>query len=806
MIENDNLYFLEGKGEMAGLFRKRDWAATPVGPPQNWPQSLRTTLDNLLNSLFPMFLFWGDRHICFYNDAYRPSLGNNGKHPSILGMGAREAWPEIWEDIAPMIDQVMTGGEPVWSENQLLPIFRNGHIEDVYWTFCYSPVRDGSGNPAGVLVVCTETTDAVMANERLRESEQRFRTMAEGTSLMVSVGDENGKAVYFNEAWSKFTGKHMEGSMETGWSELIHPEEKEGVMHIFTDNLKKRTRWEMECRLLNGNGQYRWITVYVAPRFRPDGSFAGFVSSAIDTHERKIFEQEAIKFRFMAEKASDPFILMRGDGSFEYLNDAAFKKWGYTKDEADALKVPDVDAIYDQDRFEALFALAQKGDVPAFETVHRSKNGTEFPVEAKVSGFSFNGEPHMLGITRDISERKMAEDNLRESEHRFRELADQSPMWIWITDAEVNVVYANSELLDYIGIEDVSSFTGQVWQDIVHPGDIGTVSNGFAVAVEKRRGFSLDYRVRKAATGVYEWFTVKGVPRFEGKELTGFIGTGMNVHRQKTFSDQLKKEVEMRTKELADTNAELKKSNKELQSFAYISSHDLQEPLRKIQTFSSYLLETEHGRLSEKGREKFGRMQSAAKRMQTLINDLLAYSRLDMEKRNFETMELALIVEEVKADIMDDIHAKNAKIFIEKSCKVDVVHFQFRQLIFNLISNSLKYSREGVHPIVRIMASLIDSSDIADNRALPERKYTHIKLSDNGIGFDNDYAEKIFEVFQRLHGREKYRGTGVGLAIVKKIAENHKGFVNAAGEPGMGAEFNIYIPMRNTGVSVSDTM
>lgn len=113
----------------------------------------------------------------------------------------------------------------------------------------------------------------------------------------------------------------------------------------------------------------------------------------------------------------------------------------------------------------------------------------------------------------------------------------------------------------------------------------------------------------------------------------------------------------------------------------------------------------------------------------------------------------------------------------------------------------MKYSREGVPPIVRIKANPIDSSNIPDDRALSKRTYTHIRISDNGIGFDNDFSEKIFEVFQRLHGREKYRGTGVGLAIVKKIAENHKGFVTATGEPGQGTEINIYIPKRDTGNS-----
>src|ERR1700721_2148296 len=136
--------FLAGGGEMGQLTRSKNWADTCIGTPDKWPQSLRTTLSILLNSKFPMFLWWGPELICFYNDAYRPSLGQNGKHPTILGQPAKEAWWEIWTIIKPLIDQVLTTGQSTWSEDQLIPIFRNGSIEDVYWTFSYSPVNDES--------------------------------------------------------------------------------------------------------------------------------------------------------------------------------------------------------------------------------------------------------------------------------------------------------------------------------------------------------------------------------------------------------------------------------------------------------------------------------------------------------------------------------------------------------------------------------------------------------------------------------------------------------------------------------------
>jgi PAS domain S-box-containing protein len=179
--------FLSGGGEMGKLTREKNWSKTAVGDISTWPQSLRTTLSILLNSKFPMFLFWGDELTCFYNDAYRPSLGNDGKHPGTLGMAGKEAWSEIWAIIKPLMDQVLAGGEATWSEDQLIPIYRNGKIEDVYWTFSYSPVNDESGKTAGIFVTCTETTSKINALNKIKESERNFRSLVNESPLSASV-------------------------------------------------------------------------------------------------------------------------------------------------------------------------------------------------------------------------------------------------------------------------------------------------------------------------------------------------------------------------------------------------------------------------------------------------------------------------------------------------------------------------------------------------------------------------------------------------------------------------------------------
>ncbi len=266
-------------------------------------------------------------------------------------------------------------------------------------------------------------------------------------------------------------------------------------------------------------------------------------------------------------------------------------------------------------------------------------------------------------------------------------------------------------------------------------------------------------------------------------------------NQQKVFTEALEKKVLQRTMELEEKNGELNKMNTELQSFAYISSHDLQEPLRKIQIFSSIIQEKETENLSQTGKEYFDRIKQAASRMQSLINDLLTYSRTDSSERKFELTDLSAIVEDVKDDLRDEISQKNAVIESHNLILTNVIPFQFRQLLYNLISNSLKFSFAQRTPKIVIQSSIGIGKEF-DNEMLSEMtRYCHISVTDNGIGFDQQYDDRIFGLFQRLHDKNHYKGTGIGLAIVKKIVENHHGIITAKGQLNQGAKFDIYLPM-----------
>jgi light-regulated signal transduction histidine kinase (bacteriophytochrome) len=239
---------------------------------------------------------------------------------------------------------------------------------------------------------------------------------------------------------------------------------------------------------------------------------------------------------------------------------------------------------------------------------------------------------------------------------------------------------------------------------------------------------------------------------------------------------------------------ELRNKNKELDAFTYISSHDLQEPLRKIQTFVNLLLSNEYPNLSDSGKVKFERILYSTNRMRELITSLLTFSRTNIVDRKFENVDLNAIVNDVQEALSENIQEKKAAIVTDLHGSVKIIPFQFIQLIENLVHNSLKFSRNEVPLQIEIKSRVASGTELEHEKLVPEQDYCHISFHDNGIGFDPQHNEKIFGVFQKLHNSNTYSGTGIGLAIVKKIVDNHNGIISASGKPMKGAEFNIYIP------------
>jgi PAS domain-containing protein len=227
--------FLSGGGEMNRLIRDYDWSGTSVGSIDTWPQSLKTTLNIILKSKFPMLLWWGNDMIQFYNDTYRSMLGENGKHPAALGKKGKDGWPETWSILKPLIDHVIRENEAIFSENQLVPIYRNGKMEDAYWTFSYSPVNNDNGDISGVLVVTTETTKYVNSIESLKQSEERFQNLVrEATVGIIVMSGEEMKVEIVNELYGRLINRNPEDLLGKPLFSII-PEAADPFLNILNN-------------------------------------------------------------------------------------------------------------------------------------------------------------------------------------------------------------------------------------------------------------------------------------------------------------------------------------------------------------------------------------------------------------------------------------------------------------------------------------------------------------------------------------------------------------------------------------------
>lgn len=1062
---NNNYDFLANGGEMGALTRAKDWSKTPVGPAEFWPQSLRTTLGILLNSKFPMFLFWGPDHICFYNDAYRPSLGNDGKHPAILGEKGADFWPEIWDFIQPLIDQVLTQGEATWHEDQLLPIYRNGKMEDVYWTFSYSPVNNEDGKTSGVLVICNETTDKVLTNQKLKESNERhlnsilqapnamciFRgpdyTIEIANKLMLEIWERKEKEVLHKPVFDAlpevrdqgleeilknvyttgetFTAQELpvklyrKGNILTHFINVTYEALKEsngeisGILSIANDvTLQVNARnavEESEKRFRNtvkqlplgigilkgenlvlemANATYLHIidknesdvidkpifdsvpeakeTVFpllknvfetgvpyytdelpvtlnrynseelgyfnlVFYPLKESDIITGVIVVAYEVTEevkgRHLLTESEKAFRNIVMESPIAMAIFRGK---KHIIEMANNTMMYTiwqKEEKDVIGKPLLEVfpelanqkypelldevinngktirenesiayvdikgklkkfyldyeytpLYEKNgkssgimvtvndvtpkvkarkkletAEQRLRLAAEIGEIAMWDLdlktkkliysdnlldlfgfekdkklVHQDIRSRILPEDEpiieealakafktsiyryearilkldntiswiKVHGkvfFDENKEPaKMIGTVMDITVEKNNQQVLEKSEKKFRLLADSIPQLIWTSDSLGNLNYFNETFYTYCGYSK-KEIEKDGWLQVVHPDDREENIKLWMESVKTGHDFLFVHRFKRY-DGEYRWQLSRAIAQTDelGKILM-WVGTSTDIEEQKNFTNQLEEQIIDRTTQLEIQNRDLVNMNIELQSFAYISSHDLQEPLRKIQTFASRLNELDDQNISANAKTYLSRIEASARKMQTLIQDLLTYSRANSADRVFTTVNINDILDEVISDFSEKIEEKKAKVEYHDLGEAVLIQFQFRQLLHNLVENALKFSRNGIPPRVQISVTEVNGSAIP-NAEFKDKIYHHLKVSDNGIGFDMEYKEKIFEVFQRLNTESEFKGTGIGLAIVKKIVENHKGFVTVSSEKDKGSTFNIFIP------------
>jgi len=583
--------------------------------------------------------------------------------------------PEDWPRNEELVVKALTEGKNFFIEKRY--IRKDGSI--VWVNNSVSIVTDSKGEKF-ITAVSVDISEQITNRQRLEESEERFRSMADASPVMIWTLDEAGNSTYYNTRAAEFTG-HNEEELREGksWQVAIHPEDIEYAGAVVSNAVANRIPYQMECRMQRADGEWRWLLNHGTPRFGRSGEYFGFVGSSIDITEHKRSQQElqtALEQIRLSKEAAEL-------GTFDMDLEKGTMHW--------------------DDRCRTLFGISHH-DAVTYE------------------------QDFVKGLHPDDRE-------------RITKLIDQ--------------LFDKSK------------------------------SNG---------DYDVEYRTVGAEDGVVRWVRAKGKVYFnEQDKPVRFIGSVLDITEKVMAILRTEALVEERTKELAQVNEALQKINKELhrsnqnlEEFAHAASHDLKEPVRKIHFFTNQLKEQLSTQLDESQVKALARIENATQRMGHLIDDLLLYSHVTQRPLETENVDLNLKVQNALEDLELDIAEKKAAIHIEKLPMVRGYRRQLQQLFQNLISNAIKYSKKDVPPHIEISAREVREED---------RAFHLITVKDNGIGFEPEYADKIFQMFTRLHGKHEYSGTGVGLSIVKKVVENHNGFIRVESEVGEGSVFRIYLPV-----------
>ena len=527
-----------------------------------------------------------------------------------------------------------------------------------------------------------DITDERTILEELKRSEAQFRLLADSMPQFVWTADVKGSTNYFSKATEEYTGLPLESLLDKGWTEIVHPDEKDATQEEWMHSITNGEEFTFEHRLRNHAGEYHWHLTRVIPQMGPDGCIQRWVGTSTDIQDQKnLSQQQELQIKIRTKELLD-------------LNEQLLIK-------------------------NNIFAEAE--------------------MNASIGSYSW----------------KLHSGELEYSDNLFR-------------------------LFGYEPNEFIPSF--EKYHSLIHPEDKEQVMKDGMETLATKKLVEHTYRII-TKDGKIKYFRSTG--KFMGTgENAIMIGTVQDISQDKLFNEILQAK-----------NLELERSNAELESFNYVASHDLQEPLRKIQAFSERILTKEANNFSTFSQDYFRRINAAAARMQNLIDALLSYSRANSSNISGEPTGLNVLLSEVLEDLQEQILEKNARVHFSTLPVLNIVSIQVHQLFINLIGNALKYSKPDIIPEINIIATLMNGKDLADPNAVTSLNYWQISITDNGIGFEQQYDKKIFELFQRLHGSSDYIGTGIGLAICKKIMRNHQGFISAIGIPDTGATFNIYFPI-----------
>lgn len=694
-----------------------------------------------------------------------------------------------------------------------------------YLQVSYHPEKDKAGNVTGYIEFAThvpdKTAELLSQLEKLKKSEEKYHQMiAEVANYAIILLDKNGNVQTWNKGAENIKGYKEQEIVGRNFRIFYSTEDRENKL---PDTLLKcaeeNGKATHEGWRVRKDGSKFWGSIVITALHDADNSIIGFSKVTRDLTEKKAAEEKQHRYmleleqkneelkqkeeryqRMIAEVQDYAIILLDKEGNIQHWNRGAEQIKGYSRDEILGKNFRIFYTVEDRENKlpEKLLAEAETNGKTVHEGWRVRKDGTRFWGSIVITALH-DQKNNVIGfskVTRDLTERKASEEKqqrfvaelkfkneeLRRSEERYHQMIAE------VEDYAIILLDPNGVVLNWNkGAEKIKGYkseeiVGKTIATFYTPEDLKAKLPEKLIQYARDHGIAHHegYRVRKNGTRFWGSVVITALHDQENN-IIGFSKVTRDLTERKIAEDKQKQNAE-----------QLQAQNKELEQFAYVASHDLQEPLRKIRTFNSLIIEHEAGHLTEKGKDYFDRSIAAADRMQRLIEDLLTYSRATRDTHEQKPVDLNQVLAHIKASYKD----AEQKVVIESDHlpTMDGLDFQFEQLFDNLISNGIKYQKAGNSPHIRIRYHLVFGDEIKGKLFGPATRFHKISFIDNGIGFEQEYADKIFEMFQRLHGRSEYSGSGIGLAIVKKIVQNYNGFVTAESKPGKGSTFCVYFP------------
>jgi len=681
-------------------------------------------------------------------------------------------------------------------------LHKNGRYS---WRRGYETVfkRTDQGRPAEIIGIALDVTLEKEASIQLQHQEAQLREAQELAGMGSFDWDLNGAhSIYSPQLFKIFEMNGASNLMD--FLRYVHPADQPLVKEAIARALSGTELYECEYRYRrNGPEKYIWSRGKVSFKDGKPSRMQGTVMDITQRHEmvKRLERSEKLHKQAQALTHIGNWSWSLPDDLVEW-SDEMYRIFGLEPQSETMTLGRALNLIHPEDRpgrYEALHhAIATTHTDDYRMRVLRPNGGVRY-VEGKTEVLADdNGKPYkIVGTCQDITRQHLLNEQLRENEEASSQLINNAPEGIVVIDEESHILLWNPKAEVIFGWNE-EEIRGMTLMDTIIPSDF---RQAHAQGIDRLQSTGIGpllnqtievTALKKDGSSFYISLTISRSVR-AGKPI--YIAFIRDITHEKATELKL---VEQQI-QLAQKNRELEHNNQELMAFNYIASHDLQEPVRKIQIFSNLILENGGVQLPVAVKDYLGRISSAAAHMHGLIDALIAFSRASSLEGTFEQTDLNAILSEVEAQLKDRVAELGAVIIISKVPVLRGIPFQLQQLFENLISNSLKYRHQGVIPHIQISSELVPGSQLEGKEVDIELDYYRISVTDNGIGFEQRYAEKVFELFQRLHNRKEYTGTGIGLAICKKIVQNHGGFISARSRVGEGTTFDIFLPVTRVG-------